>query len=380
MLVERSLSQQGLPPGFLATPSLASSNKKSVLRRFVAALPGLLRSTVVVSAYAYPVVLAVVVLALRYVGEGYWMTALALFLPRVGFALPLPFLVVGLLVIRRRELLVTQLVAGLLVLFPLMGLVLPGSSGEKPGESKLRVLSFNVDSGWAGYDTLCERIFEQSPDIVAIQEAGGDQGKLVKVLSTRYPHVLASTQFVLASRYPIRETTDPEKLPYYDRKRSPRFLRHSIETPLGMLTLFNVHPISPRGVLQVHRGRAALVLLKRGELFEGEPSRDVAYNAGLRSLQIASVGQMAREERDPVVVVGDLNLPSLSPTLARSFAPFSDGFSASGSGFGYTFPAKFPFLRLDRILTNDRLRVTRFDVGCKGLSDHFCVVADLQKK
>jgi vancomycin resistance protein VanJ len=339
-----------------------------------------LRSAVVVSAYGYPAVLVAIALCLRYVGESHWVTTLGLFLPRVGFALPLPFIALGLWIIRRRALLLSQLVALLVLLFPLMGLVVPWPTGEKQGQPALRLLSFNVDSGYVGYGAVCERIFEQAPDVVLIQEAGGDQAELVKILSSRYPHVQASTQFVIASRHRIIETAEPEKIPYYDRQRSARFVRYSLDTSIGVVALYNVHPISPRGVLQLNRGRAALHLLRTGELFAGDPAGDVGYNAGLRAQQIEHVARMAAKEKHPVVVAGDLNLPGLSATLARHLGGYADGFRAAGSGFGYTFPAKFPFLRLDRIFASDALRVTGFEVGCKGLSDHFCVVADLQRR
>src|SRR5690606_39746135 len=64
------------------------------------------------------------------------------------------------------------------------------------------------------------------------------------------------------------------------------------------------------------------------------------------------------------IVAGDLNLPSPSPLLRRSLGFLQDGFAAAGRGFGYTFPTKRPFLRLDRVMVSEDLRVTRFGVGC----------------
>jgi endonuclease/exonuclease/phosphatase family metal-dependent hydrolase len=37
-------------------------------------------------------------------------------------------------------------------------------------------------------------------------------------------------------------------------------------------------------------------------------------------------------------------------------------------------------MRIDRILASPGLRFTNFDVGCRGASDHLCVVADLSRR
>src|SRR5215831_19129275 len=83
-------------------------------------------------AVSYVALLVVVVLALRLVGERWWVTDIGLYLPRVGFALPLPPIAFAAAVTRRWRLLATQAVAGGLLAFPIMGLHLgfpaPGPS------------------------------------------------------------------------------------------------------------------------------------------------------------------------------------------------------------------------------------------------------------
>src|SRR5690242_7014760 len=78
-----------------------------------------LRRGVVALAVAYPVALLVVVALLRWVGERWWVTDVALFLPRIGFALPWPVLVLALVALRLWRLLATQVVALVMILFPL---------------------------------------------------------------------------------------------------------------------------------------------------------------------------------------------------------------------------------------------------------------------
>jgi endonuclease/exonuclease/phosphatase family metal-dependent hydrolase len=361
------------------TPNVSASAQ---LRRTPAQAPlksmRRLRAFFVACAFAYLVALLIVTLGFYYVGEGWWVTAAGLYAPRLAFALPLPFGVIALLALGLRRFLWTQLVSSFLLLFPLMGFVLPGTSAGVPGVLTIRVLSFNVDSGFAGNQAVADKIFAASPDVVLLQETPFWGGELAVALRARYPYVEGSTQFIVASRYRIVTTTDPERLNFYGRMRSPRFMRYLIDTPLGPIVFYNVHPISPRGVLHVHQFRAALHQLRTGELFAGDPEADVRSNVGLRALQIETAAAAASRESLPVVVVGDTNLPGLSGVLRKNLSGFTDGFRSASWGFGYTFPSSHPFLRLDRMMVSRWLRFSSFQIDCEGVSDHLCIMAELQ--
>jgi endonuclease/exonuclease/phosphatase family metal-dependent hydrolase len=338
---------------------------------------GWLRRALALSAFAYLATLLLLWFGFYWLGESWWVTAAGLYAPRVFFAAPLPVLSLLLWVCGLRRLLWTQLASAFVLIVPLMGLVVSLPSAARAGAPSLRVLSFNVNSGYAGPQAIADAIFAQAPDVVMLQESPW-AGDLADALHVRYPVVQRSTQFIIASRYPISEATDPERLPFYGRARSPRFMRYVIDTPLGKIAVYNVHPISPRGVLHIRQFRAALHQLRTGELFAGDPEADMKSNAGLRTLQIATVAGDAARERLPVLLAGDTNLPGLSAVYRKHLASYKDGFREAGFGFGYTFPWGRAFLRLDRILGSDTLRFTSFRVGCEGLSDHLCVVADIQ--
>jgi endonuclease/exonuclease/phosphatase (EEP) superfamily protein YafD len=316
--------------------------------------------------------------ALAWLGEDWWVTALALYAPRIAFAAPLPVLLLLMLVLRIWRSLWTLGAAALIVLFPLMGFVLPSIAGVKEGAPLLKVLSFNVNAGYGGTQRVIDEIAKFSPDVVLLQEVLFPE-PFVETMKARYPHVESSTQFVVASRFPILSTFDPGRLAYGDGERSARFLQHRIDTPLGPIAFYNVHPISPRGVLRLNRLRGGLRMLRSGELLAGDPEGDVNYNAGLRSLQAEAIATRAARERDAVVIAGDTNLPGLSRALRR-FSAYDDGFAEIGWGFGYTYPARHAWLRLDRIFASPALRFASFEVGCEGASDHLCVVAQLQKR
>jgi endonuclease/exonuclease/phosphatase family metal-dependent hydrolase len=334
-----------------------------------------LRWPLIGCAFAYPAVLLVLSLGLCCIGERWWVTAAGLYAPRLPFVIPLPLLALCLWFANLRRLLWTQLLAAFFAI-ALLGFVLPWPSRSRVSAPTLRVLSFNVNSGRGGPEAIANAIAAESPDVVLLQEApSGSQ--LVDALRQRYPFVASSTQFVVASRYHIA-SSEPARVAFYGRLRSPRFMRYVIDAPLGQLAVYSVHPISPRGVLHVHQLRAAFHELRTGELFAGDPEADMRANTGLRALQIETAAEQAGREALPVLIAGDTNLPALSAVLRKNLSGYSDGFRTASWGLGYTFPSNHPFLRLDRILTGRGLGVVSFEIGCQGVSDHLCVVADVE--
>ncbi|HEY6556004.1 MAG TPA: endonuclease/exonuclease/phosphatase family protein [Polyangiaceae bacterium] len=336
------------------------------------------RATVVL-AVAYPAALVVTALLFRLVGEGWWVTSAGMYLPRHVFLAPLLPLTVLILVLRRRKLLLAMLAAALIGLVPLMGLVLPWPRFSDAGDVRLRVLSLNVNSGAYGPERAVAEIVRLAPDIALLQEASWSTDRLVTLLRAAYPEVQASTEFIIASRYPIRVTKHPDRLGYYGDRRSPRFMQYVVETPLGSIALYNVHPLSPRESLRALRGEGLRREIRTGRLFSGQHADKIQANTGLRVLQVSTFTELATRETLPLIIAGDMNLPTLSPLLTH-LSPYQDGFQKAGAGFGYTFPAKYPFMRLDRIYASDELEFVSFDVGCQGVSDHLCVIADLQRR
>ncbi len=144
-----------------------------------------------------------------------------------------------------------------------------------------------------------------------------------------------------------------------------------------------MHPLSPRAPFRTLRGAGLRREILSGRLFAGGAgAAEFMDNTALRTAQVESFSQRAARETVPVIIGGDTNLPSLSYVLHRYLSRYQDGFSVAGSGFGYTFPTTRPWMRMriDRVLASPELRFARFDVGTSHASDHFCVVADLQRR
>ncbi len=291
--------------------------------------------------------------------------------------MPLPIAVGALLAYKAKRLLFTQAVAGVVLVFPLLGFVLPWPAGRDQGQPAVRILSYNVNSGYGGFDKIVAEIDGFSPDIVMLQELFGGSDRASELMKARYSTVQVSTQFLVASRYPIVSSLDPDKLPHEGRLRSPRFVEHVIDTPIGRIAFYNVHPVSPRPGWGAGLRREIL----SGRLFRGDNAAVLESDAALRGEQVEAFARFADEEHDPVVIAGDTNLPSLSLFLNRYLSRYHDGFRDAAWGFGYTFPTdRGPWMRIDRILSSDQLRFVGFEVGRSGVSDHFCVVADLQRQ
>jgi endonuclease/exonuclease/phosphatase (EEP) superfamily protein YafD len=342
----------------------------------------LARRAAVAAAALYPIGLVAAIAALRIVGERRWVTTVALYLPRIGFALPLPVLLVALWATGARRAVWMLLGASVPLLLVLMGLVLPWPVRAAAGAPTIRVMSYNVDSEIGGVEPLVQEIDRFSPDVVFLEEHGS-LDSMVTLLQARYATVRALGQFVVATRFPIASSYDPEKLSYSGRMRSSRWIEEVMDTPLGAVAFFVVHPVSPRQGFYALRGTRPKreILLGGGLPEEGEDA--VAGNAGLRAAQVADVARAAKleEATHPVVIAGDTNLPGLSWVLHRFLDGFQDGFSKAGWGFGYTFPVgkHRPWMRIDRIFASDALRFVRFEVGSSHASDHLSVVADLQR-
>jgi endonuclease/exonuclease/phosphatase (EEP) superfamily protein YafD len=266
-----------------------------------------------------------------------------------------------------------QVVSAAIVVFPLMGFVVPVPHFVNHDRPTIRVLSYNVDSGRDGMEAVLGEIERFSPDIVLLQEAGGHRGADVFAarLKGRYPTVQEAHDFVMATRYvPAPETgSAPPDEPYQSA---------TLDTPLGRIAVYNVHTVSPRHPLYALRGRKGLMR----EMVEGAQS-PLRANAEFRTAQVGAFAGAAAAETDPVILAGDTNLPGLSPVFARFLSGYDDAFSNAGWGFGYTFPTTklLPWMRIDRILARGPLRFVAFQVGkAYAASDHLCVVADLQRQ
>jgi vancomycin resistance protein VanJ len=324
----------------------------------------------------YAVALLLIIVGFRWIGERWWITTAGMYLPQIVFAAPWPFLTIALAIWGPRRLLVIQAVTAWMLLFPVMGLQLAWPARHTKTATSFRVLTYNINWAHRGDDVLLRQIQAANADVVLLQETGDDQRRFFRANLTGY-HFHTSSEFLLATRFPIRDTFKPPQLTEQDLQLPPRFIRYTLETPRGLIDVYNVHPVSPREGLQGLRGDGLRHEVTSGRLFAGRAAPRVAANSALRLKHVRSIADHASGSSRPVVIAGDTNLPHPSWALRTSLGGYQDGFVEAGNGFGYTFPAPRPWVRIDRILAGPAFRFLSLSVSPVRGSDHLCVIADL---
>lgn len=338
--------------------------------------PGkVLRRALCVLVWAYPLSLLCVYAFLRATAETFWGSALAVYLPPQGYLFPAPLIVLAALWVGPKRLVLVPLGSVLFVVYFVMGFHF---SFRSASSADLTVVSMNVDSAHRGSKEVVQGILEHDPDLVFLQEIAFRGEELAAELKTRLSHVVVSGQFVVASRYPLSEPKHPGSSFLWGRERTPQFISLEMQTPGGPVALYNVHPGSPRHAFMAVRGQGFTKEIKSGRLFRGEAAERVRKNVDLRRFDLESAARSALQGSLPTIVAGDLNLTHMSPLFDQAFGAFSDSFADAGIGFGFTFPSKILWMRLDRILAIRGPRFVDSYVACRGLSDHMCVVAKLE--
>ena len=316
-------------------------------------------------AIGYPVALLIFMMALRLIGEQWWGTTIALYLPRFPFALPLLPLTAAIVWIGPRRLLWTQLAAFALLL-GLTGFQVAWPVPATPGALSLRIVSCNINGGALGLRRIMKPLLARNPDIIVLQEVGSDSYPGLRKLVPGYT-VRENGQFWLASRFPVVDTIAPQG--HINGLPSMPFTQYRILTPAGPVMLFNVHPISPRDGLQSVRGEG---LRQAREV--------VARNTSFRLGQLQTISDNVHVATDPVIIAGDTNFPAMSWAFARSMGDFTDGFVAAGSGFGFSYPSpRDPWMRIDRVMADPaHWRFRGFEVINQYISDHYAITALLE--
>lgn len=256
-----------------------------------------------------------------------------------------------------------------------------GSAEE--GHGRVRFMTYNVKSYLAlkrsgGAEELAHEIFEHQPDILVMQDAGqlvDVEGNvrskdLLRVVGGGWQHAYASDEYVLLSRWPIRQCRNGA-IPVGEE---PHVFAHcDIDVEGRVLQVITVHLITPRkGLVAKHRGQPRWLGL--GEWQD---------NMLLRMRQAGLLAEYLRQlPPGPRIVAGDLNAtePSVvQQTLLNT--GLRDAFSSASVGYGFTHGHSLlkglSFLRIDHILVSPDIAVQDAFTGGAQASQHRPVIADL---
>jgi endonuclease/exonuclease/phosphatase family metal-dependent hydrolase len=290
-------------------------------------------------------------------GDEWWPATMLMFLGRRVWGLPLVPLALAAAVFRPRLLWVT-FASALVVVWPLMGLCLPWRTLRPgpAGEFHCRVLTCNVHRNPFGIRTALD---EAGPDIIALQD--WPEHAEPRDFKAGGWHVQTLGQFLLASRYPIRELTElkPPVVP------ANTVVRAQLETPAGVVRFFNLHLATPRQALVAVRLQG----------WRGGP--ELQANSDVRRQQSAAVADWIAEGAGPLLVAGDFNTPPESTTFRDFWGRYTDAFAEAGLGWGYSYHMNRTALRIDHILAGPGWRCRACRVGPEVGSEHLPVIADL---
>lgn len=316
---------------------------------------------------AYAALLALIWLCNLIGPDRWWFSAANLYFPQWVYALPALPLFALVAVAHRRRWYVPILLA-LFVLGPLMGLRYRWFSDEPAGgRAHLRMMTWNIKwSGGHRRDKVPE-ILRQNPDLVVLQDAPGAGRAISDALGPEW-HVKELAEYVLASRHPI---SDPEPRWISYPQHNHRAARVEMDLDGRKIVVYTVHFMSPRTALMSVR------------TLDAEAAEELEGTAAARIRQAEMLAFSLSQERDPVLLGGDLNAPTQS-LVCRTLmhTGLHDAFDEGGRGYGYTYGhnirrLRHSFVRIDHILASKQWRVTDCWVGTGDASDHRPVIADL---
>jgi endonuclease/exonuclease/phosphatase (EEP) superfamily protein YafD len=301
---------------------------------------------------------------MRQTADRWWPATLLAFGPRWLFATPLILLAPLALTLHRRALL--PLAASVLTLIPLLDFSLPWRTLAPKREGlALRVLTCNVDRTALDTAAMLALLKSTKPDVVAFQEWNTDHRLPLFADRSHFHYLLREGELCIASRYRITRAEDVGySWPAYTAGAA---VRYEIETPAGVIDLYNLHLASPHIAFDK--------VIARTDDF---PTA-VQTNSDHRRQQLQDLAAaLAKRGGRPAILVGDFNTPCDTPAFRQNLGHLQDAFTTAGAGPGHTYFARWTQTRIDHLLATPHWQIRHCQVGPNVNSAHRPVITDLQ--
>lgn len=322
-------------------------------------------------------------------GAFWWFELVAVFLPYI--ALFLAGMAALLALTGRRRALVLN--GALLALFlfranPLDGLSrAPDASGDA-----LNLLTFNAPATWDGASperaARMARLVEVSrPDVIGLQEASvawHDEDPFVRAdsyvsvlfdslgFSPARPENASWTQQPVFSKPEVVEAT--RRRLYSADGRSSHAIRARIRWRGRDFILYNAHlrTFGEKKPWEEMRSSAFSVenILRYFRQYRS------AYR--IRARETENFLAMIDEETLPVILCGDMNSAPNNRVYRTLSSRMRDAFAEAGAGWGMTYHARFPAVRIDYVFVSEEWEVVSAQVRKARLSDHLPLLVTLQ--
>ena len=309
------------------------------------------------------------------VGEAFWLSGLLCYLPQHWVLLPTLLLLA--LALRKRSWKAAGAYALTLGLAThvFLGLQIPAAStwsqAKTPGRTRLRVMSYNIVGGLGGIERVAATIREQKPDIICLQEAvviAEGQADPVGPLLRALPGYNAARagEVCLFSRFPVLAQ---RQVPFPNG--ASRFVLDTVLDVRGVpIRVLVVHPYTitfrdPERSFPARIQRSLRV-------------RNAQVNTLLRAIDEPPSTWKPAWHQAPVLVAGDFNTPPRGRIYNAMHARLGDSWREAGWGFGKTFSATLPVVRIDYVWHSEHWTARRAFVPNSRASDHRPIVVDLE--
>ena len=244
-----------------------------------------------------------------------------------------PVLLAGAL-LRRSAAAMAALLLPAMVWLTLFGGVLNGKS--HPG-GFLTVASENVDAGNPDPAGTARDLAACGADVLALEElTPRSTGTYEKGLAKAYPYRAVRGTVGLWSKRPLSGPRSidimdygplADTIPAGQKMASDRALRITVATDHGPVTVYVAHPGSVR------------------------VNPRAGYWTASRDIGLQALGQaIAADPSQRVLLLGDLNGTMDDRAFAGITSQMTSAQDVAGDGFGFTWPASFPVVRIDQIL------------------------------
>jgi endonuclease/exonuclease/phosphatase (EEP) superfamily protein YafD len=215
----------------------------------------------------------------------------------------------------------------------------------------LRVMSVNVHTGNKQFEKVLAAVRELKPDIAVFLEVDGKWAAQLKQLEADYPYSKRdprSDNFGLVFYSRIKPGVF--SLRYYGTADVPT-VHAEYKINGRVFTLLGTHPVPP---------------------ISGE-------YAAHRNAQLESLANVARQSSGAVMLIGDLNVSSDTPTFRRLLD--SSGLRDGRLGFGMkaTWPVGLRpmYITIDHCLVSKQIHIHDYKIGPDVGSDHYPVIVDI---
>lgn len=288
-------------------------------------------------------------------------TAAITYVPQQAFMIPFIIALLCSLYFRQMKFSAINIVTLITFILVFLGLNLHFPTGHKPD---FKVMTLNIAQSAYDITPVTNLVVKEKPDILLLQE-----------INPLRDHSDAMKNIITASDY--------DGVKWYSTRIADTAIL-SVK-PLTNIRSYPLLAGSGRRLLvaetEVGGRQVSIACIHFATNVPGDPSMEIGTHlAGSAESRMAQADVVDTElPVQTAIVAGDFNLPPRGLAYRKITRKYRNSFSAA-NGFGYTFPAKMPLMRIDHILLSRDLSPVRWRAVDTGSSDHLAVIADISYK